>query len=189
VALSRQGFLPHEAFQKLFNAMPPRLQPLLSLLYTTGVGIGEAEQIQWSAVDVDGARITLLEGETKNDESRELPLVTPLVKLLEGVKRCEGAVFPSKRTMQAAWKTACNKAKIEGLMIHDLRRSAVRNLMNANVKQAVAMKISGHKDAGVFGRYNIVDRQETADAIKRLQKILPVKIRRAHKAAKGLGAA
>jgi integrase len=181
---SRQGFLTHEAFQTLFNAMPPRLQPLLLLLYTTGVRIGEAEQIQWSAVDLNGARITLLEGETKNDESRELPLVPPLVKLLEGVKHREGAVFPSKRTMQGAWDAARTKAKIEGLLIHDLRRSAVRNLMNADVQQAVAMRISGHKDPSVFGRYNIVDRQQTADAMKRVHKMLPVKIQRALKAAR-----
>ena len=45
-------------------------------------------------------------------------------------------------------------------MVHDLRRSAVRNLMDAGVQQAVAMKISGHRDASVFQRYNVVDRSK-----------------------------
>ena len=81
----------------------------------------------------------------------------PWSRLLSRVKRREGRVFPSKRAMQAAFPKACKAAKIKGLMVHDLRRSAVRNLMDAGVQQAVAMKISGHRDASVFQRYNIVD--------------------------------
>jgi integrase len=176
---SRQGFLPPEAFQKLFNAMPARLQPMLILLYHTGVRVGEAEKIQWSAVDLDGARITLQEGETKNDDPRGLPIPNVLVKLLSRVKHCEGAVFPSKRAMQAAFPKACKAAKIEGLMVHDLRRSAVRNMMKTGAQQAEAMKISGHRDASVFLRYNVIDEAQTADVMRRVQQIAPVKIQRA----------
>lgn len=178
---SRQGFLPHAQFQKLFDAMPAHLQPMLLLLYYTAVRVGEAEKIEWPAVNLDAATITLLEGETKNDEPRILPLPDPLVKMLSRVTHQEGRVFPSKRAMQDAFRSACKAAGIEGLMVHDLRRSGVRNLMNAGVQQAVAMKISGHRDAGVFQRYNIVDLDQTADAIRRVQSIAPVKIRRAVK--------
>jgi integrase len=176
---SRQGFLPPEQFQKLFDAMPTNLQPMLLLLYHSGVRVGEAERIEWTAVDLAAARITLLEGETKNDASRILPLSDSLVALLSRVKHCEGRVFPSKRAMQSAFPKACKAAGIEGLMVHDLRRSAVRNLMNAGVQQAVAMQISGHRDASVFQRYNIIDTTQTANAMERVQRLAPVKIRRA----------
>jgi integrase len=79
---SRQGFLPLEAFQKLFNVTPSRLQPMLLLLYHCGVRVGEAERIQWSAVDLAGGRITLQEGETKNSSPGVLPLSGPLIRLL-----------------------------------------------------------------------------------------------------------
>jgi len=176
---SRQGFLPPEQFQKLFDAMLTDLKPMLLLLYHSGVRVGEAERIEWPAVDLDAARITLLEGETKNDESRVLPLSNSLVKLLSRVEKREGRVFPSKRAMQAAFPKACKTAKIEGLMVHDLRRSAIRNLMNAGVQQAVAMKISGHRDASVFQRYNVVDTEQAANAMQRVQRLAPVKVRRA----------
>ena len=176
---SRQGFLPPKVFQKLFDAMPTNLQPMLLLLYHSGVRVGEAERIEWPAVNLDTAIITLLEGETKNDESRILPLSDTLVMLLSRVKQRQGRVFPSKRAMQEAFGKACQAAGIEGLMVHDLRRSAVRNLMNAGVQQAVAMKISGHRDASVFQRYNIIDTNQTADAMQRVQRLAPVKIRRA----------
>jgi integrase len=176
---SRQGFLPPEVFQKLFNTMPTNLQPMLLLLYHSGVRVGEAERIEWPAVNLDAATITLLEGETKNDESRILPLSDSLVTLLSRVKKREGRVFPSKRAMQAAFPNACAAAKIKGLMVHDLRRSAVRNLMDAGVQQAVAMKISGHRDSSVFQRYNIVDANQTADAMQRVQRLAPVRVPRA----------
>jgi len=176
---SRQGFLPPEAFQKLFNVMPTHLQPMLLLLYHSGVRVGEAERIEWPAVNLDAATITLLEGETKNDESRILPLSDSLVTLLSRIKKREGRVFPSKRAMQTAFPKACAAAKIKGLMVHDLRRSAVRNLMDAGVQQAVAMKISGHRDASVFQRYNVVDVEQTTDAMQRVQRLAPVRVRRA----------
>ena len=176
---SRQGFLPPKMFQKLFDKMPSDFQPMLLLLYSAGVRVGEAEKIEWPAVNLDAATITLLEGETKNDESRVLPLSDSLVTLLARVKQREGRVFPSKRALQAAFATACKAAGIEGLLVHDLRRSAVRNLMDAGVQQAVAMKISGHRDASVFQRYNIVDANQTADAMQRVQRLAPVKVRRA----------
>jgi integrase len=124
------------------------------------------------------ARITLLEGETKNDESRILPLSNTLAKLLSRVEKREGRVSPSKRAMQAAFPKACTAAKIEGLMVHDLRRSAARNLTSAGVQLAVATKISGHRDASVFQRYNVVDTEQTADAMQRVERLAPVKVHR-----------
>ena len=41
---SRQGVLTAQAFQKLFDAMPKNLQPLL--LYHSGVRVGEAERVE-----------------------------------------------------------------------------------------------------------------------------------------------
>jgi integrase len=178
---SRQGFLPPEAFQKLFDAIPARFQPLLVLLYTTGVRIGEADKIQWSALNLEEGHITLLEGETKNDEARVLPLVPVLVKLLSAVPtdKRTGKVFASKFALQHVWEDTCATAKVEGLLIHDLRRSAVRNMMKSGAQQAEAMKISGHKDASVFQRYNIIDSTQTKGVMAQVAKLVPVKIQRA----------
>jgi integrase len=172
---ARQGFLPHESFQKLFDAMPSRLQPLLLLLYQTGVRIGEAEKIEWSSVDLDAGTITLQEGETKNSEARVLPLTPELITLLSAVANRSGKVFLSKGVMENNWHKACKAAGIEGLMIHSLRRSAVRNMMQTpGAQQAVAMKISGHKSATVFQRYNIIDTTQTTPVMNHVGRQFPV---------------
>jgi integrase len=68
------------------------------------------------------------------------------------------------------WETACAKCGLVGLLIHDLRRAAVRNLLRAGVQEQVAMKLSGHLTRAIFARYNIVSEQDLTDAVRKLQR-------------------
>ena len=57
---------------------------------------------------------------------------------------------------------------LSGRNPHDMRRTAVRNLVRAGVPQTVAMKMTGHRTDSVFRRYDIVSAGELRDAAARL---------------------
>lgn len=66
-----------------------------------------------------------------------------------------------------AWNTACKKAGLPGKLVHDLRRTAARNLERAGVSRSVAMRLTGHKTEAIYRRYAIVSETDLAEAVQK----------------------
>jgi integrase len=183
---ARKGFLAKDQFDVLISFIPVNLKPIVTFLYYCGIRLGEARQIEWSQVDLKAALVRLEEDQTKNSEARTIPLPDVLVKMLKGIEPKDGTVFDATN-LRKAWHKACSAAglgKLEevegrpdprytGLIIHDLRRSAIKNLMKVGVNEKVAMKISGHKTRDVFDRYHIVDTEDVVEAMRKVQTATP----------------
>ena len=179
---ARKGFLTADKFDELIAQFPDHLKPLITFLYWCGVRLGEALQIEWTQVDLKAPMIRLEDEQTKTGEARIIPLPWVLVDMLQAVTMKEGKVF-DPTNLRKSWNKACaavglgtlepvDKAgnrRYTGLIIHDMRRSAIKNLMKMGVQQKVAMAISGHKTDSVFQRYNIIDETDVLAAMKRLQ--------------------
>ncbi len=60
--------------------------------------------------------------------------------------------------------------KYSGLIIHDLRRSAIRNMVAAGNPENWCMSISGHKTASVFRRYAIVSTADITTSVQRVEE-------------------
>jgi len=184
---ARRGFITQEQFDDLVAALPALLRPLVLFLYWCGVRVGEAVQIDWTQVDLDARIIRLEDDQTKNGEARILPLPSALVDTLNQTKPKSGQVFCGTN-LRVEWANACTAVglgkteemkprtkngyawtRYTGLHVHDLRRSAVRNLVNAGVPERVAMRITGHKTRAVFDRYHIVSTEDVSNAMRKLE--------------------
>jgi integrase len=102
-----------------------------------------------------------------------------LERRLQVTRRCERAqgriialVFHRNgreiKAMRRSWTSACRQAGVPALLLHDLRRSAVRNLERASVSRSVAMKLTGHKTENVYRRYAIVAEGDLIQAGQKL---------------------
>jgi|SRR5271156_1104756 len=176
-----KGFVTPEIFQKIHDAMPDSLQPLTQFLYVTGMRSGAAKQITWGMVEWKGSEavgLNIPAGLMKNREAYSIPLVGPLAPvaatLTHGLHHVDMPIFTSTN-FRRVWNKVCAKLglgildektqRYVGLHPHDFRRSASRNLIRAGVAQSVAMKVTGHKSARMFERYNITDMSDVADAL------------------------
>lgn len=121
------------------------LRPLVTFLCYCGCRVGETLQIEWSQVNLDARLIRLEPEQTKTDEARAVPLPSVLIDMLKPMKPKDGKVFDGTN-LRKEWMNACAACelgrKIEvgkpdpryvGLVLHDQRRSAVRNLRIAGV--------------------------------------------------------
>jgi integrase len=75
------------------------------------------------------------------------------------------------RDLYKRWREACKAAKISDRLIHDLRRTAVRNLERAGVPRSVATKLTGHKTESVYRRYAIVAKADLTEGVAKLARL------------------
>jgi integrase len=184
---ARQGFFEEEDVQAVLAHLPEHARSLVEFLYLTGWRSSEAFGLQWS--DVDFKRRLVWLRDSKNREPRMFPFkyharledVLRAQRRLVGLwERDSGCICPSVfhwrgrplRKLRRSWQSACKAAGLQGRLLHDFRRTAVRNLIRAGVQQAIAMKITGHKTDSIFRRYLIVDEELLAQATGAVAELL-----------------
>jgi integrase len=176
----------------------PQGQPIVTFAYITGWRIAsEVLPLQWRHVDFKSGEIRLDAGTTKNREGRVFKMTDDLRTLLnerqrstKELERKHGKIIPwvfyrmvakgrggekepkPIRAFKKAWQIACVGAGCPGRIPHDLRRTAVRNMVRKGVPERVAMKLTGHKTRSVFERYNIVSDGDLDAAALRLNGLM-----------------
>jgi integrase len=168
----RKGFLEAEDFEDLMKFLPDYLKPLVLFAYQTGWRRSEITGLTWDRVDLSRGLVRLEAGETKNGEARTAFIGPDLLRAIK-LQRRFGCPYVFHREglkiadFSGSWKAACKKAGVPDRLFHDLRRTAVRNMVRAGTPERVAMMISGHKTRSVFDRYDIVSEEDLRLAAQR----------------------
>lgn len=173
----RKGFFEHGDFLAVREALPDHLKPVVTFAYITGWRKEEVLSLRWNQVDRQAGIVRIDPGITKGGEGRNVFLEGELREVIEGQWRKRLLYCPYVfhrdgkpiRVFRKAWLKALEATGLRGKLFHDLRRTAVRNMVRAGVPERVAMMISGHKTRSIFERYNIVSESDLKEAARRIE--------------------
>jgi integrase len=146
---------------------------------------GEILNLTWAQVDLANRTVRLNPGETKNKKGRVIVLEGERLATVKAQwEKRKVATLPGQSPTplcpyvfhrngrrisdpRKAWQKACATTGLGNKLLHDFRRTAVRDMVRADVPEKVAMTISGHKTRSVFDRYDIVDEEDLRQAALR----------------------
>jgi integrase len=167
----------------------------------------EAKSLDWTKVDTGDWVIRLSIKNDKTKRPRTLALVGELADIINRrhAKRLPSCPYVFHRngvpikSFRRAWIGAATAVGLgtltrdeqtgsesySGITVHDMRRSAIRNLIKAGVSESVGMSISGHRTSSTYKRYGIIDEniqraglelsQERQRHEAQVRKVVPIK--------------
>ena len=179
----RQGFFDDAMVEAVLAKLPAPLRSVVQFAYVTGWRVqSEVLPIEWRHVDREAREVRLEPGTTKNAAGRVFPFTEALKTLFDGLwaehegLKTRGTICrfvfhrngKRMRTLKGAWAIACRDAGHPGMLLHDLRRSAVRNMERAGLSRSVAMQLTGHRTEAVYRRYAITSEADLREGVERL---------------------
>lgn len=162
---ARDRRLEDGEYQKLMDAMSScrnvLIRPIVQFALETAMRRGEILSLKWGDVDLD-ARVALLT-DTKNGESRRVPLSSKAIEILESLQKESEIVFDTTgNSIRMAFDRVLSRAEIEGLRFHDLRHEATSRLFEKGFNIMEVSSITGHKDLSMLKRYTHLRAEDLA---------------------------
>ena len=154
-----------EEYARLLAHCPTYIKPIVGVAYRTGMRQGEILNLTWGKVDLKEGFIYLNPGDTKTQESRDIPPSGELIEIFQAMPRGlpEVRVFMRNgkpiNSIREGFESACQKGEIKDFTFHDLRHTFVTNMRRAGVHDSVIMAITGHKNPGTLMRYKTVSKE------------------------------
>ena len=168
---------------------------MLSLL--TGARRSNVLAMTWTEINLDRGTWTIPGSKAKAKDNITVPLTSAAIEVLQARREASGAqgwVFPGTGASghivepKKAWKGLLQRASIEDLRLHDLRRSLASFQIDAGVSLAVIGKGLGHHSQQTTAVYARLAQDPVADAwqkgtdailvaagVKKTAEIVPLK--------------
>jgi site-specific recombinase XerD len=169
---ARIRYLNPQEVQRLLAVCPLHLRRIALAALHTGMRKNEILTLQWQQIQRDQSVVLLMD--TKNGETRGVPLNTAMLTLLQEIQEEQGHlgltspyVFvnlatgkPYRRDADTAWYTALKKAGLTDVHFHDLRHTTASHLRMQGADLFTIKEILGHKDLRMTARYAHVGQQQ-----------------------------
>ncbi len=169
----RVRWLSMEEARHLIECCRNYLRPVVITALNTGMRKGELLHLEW--IDVDLTNRILTVRNSKNNESRNIPINDTLYQLLSDLKAktkyklvfChqDGSPF---HELYYGFIAAVKRAGISDFRFHDLRHTFASWLANQAVDIRVIQVILGHKTLAMTMRYSHLSEKILQEAVKKI---------------------
>jgi integrase len=186
-ANARSTIITPGQFKDLMENLPPHVRAILATAFYTGMRRGEILSLTWPRVDMESRVIRLEAKNTKDRESRKIPICEELYQVFRELPRDpyddhvflnQGAPVNAER-IRNFLMAACKAAGIgygrkleDGFVFHDLRHCFNTYMRKAGVSESVIMRMTGHSSREMFDRYNKVDEDDMKIASAKMRDFL-----------------
>lgn len=182
----RSGFFSDADLLALLDTLPEYLRAPVEFAARYGWRKEEVFGLKWEHVDPIHNTVRLEATRSKNGEGRTVVLAGRMLDVFrmlrartQGLEARTGEPIPwvfhrqgqQIKSCREAWAGGCKRVGLDGMLFHDLRRTAVRDMVRKGIPERVAMMISGHKTRSIFDRYNIVSLGDLEEAAKRMNGV------------------
>ena len=143
-----------------------RLYRVIIAALETGCRLGELLLLRWQEVNLRRREVRILAHTAKDDEDRMLPISARLLAVLDMARHDpaghvfgpEAYVFGTAtgeqaKSIKTAWHTACRKAGIRDLHVHDLRHEAGSRFLEAGWPLHEVQYMLGHANIATTSTY------------------------------------
>jgi len=164
--------LSNEEFSKLYSASYETLKPILMMAVNTGMRRGEILELKWDDVNMKQGFINVRD--SKNSESRDIPINDVLMETLESVKNTTNAIYVLERngdpikSFKKGFYSALRRSGIKKCRFHDLRHTFATRLIMAGVDIVTVQELLGHKDIRMTKRYSHPTPEHKKQAVETL---------------------
>jgi integrase len=159
------------------NSPCEALVSVVMLALLTGMRRGEILGLRWSNLDEKRRRIILTD--TKNNERRQVPLVSLALKLVIGRRphgyRPEHYIYHTTGNCDAPlnishyWQQAVKTANLTDFRFHDLRHTAASYLAMTGATTNEIAEILGHKTLDMVKRYAHLTTSHSEKVLERME--------------------
>jgi integrase len=153
----REGFIEHDQYRTILSLLPPPLQPVFVVAYHLGMRKGELLKVRRDWIDLEAGLMFVNGRVTKNGKPKTAPIYGEMRAWLDmALTSCKLNSPNGKhlfvwedgkpiRDFRGSWDKACQTAGASGLLFHDLRRTAVRNLIRAGISKRLRWRFPAIK--------------------------------------------
>lgn len=137
------------------------IQSIVLLALETGMRRSEILSLKWINIFIEDRYLLL--PDTKNGDSRAVPLSSKAVNILNSLEKSSDSLFFIKPdTVTRAFKRACIRVGLEDLRFHDIRHEATSRFFELGLNTMEVSAITGHKTLTMLKRYTHLKARDLA---------------------------